>query len=777
MNDRKTERDYNAGYRKNEVKNMRYRMKSRIISLILLAAVLVSCTQTTEIAITPTSQLPTNTLPQPEIKTTPAPDVDAAAAAFLEAWKAENYDAMYDAVTRIGQEGITREDFTQIYRDVAVTMTMQTLDYRLLSTLTNSTSAQATYEVIFHTALFTDITVNNITMNLALEDGAWKVQWDEGLIMPDLKGGNRLSLDLTIPARGTIFDRNQTTMVTQSDVVALGIWPGKIPEGKAGTLDRELSRLTGKTPESIRALYENAGPDWYIPVGEAPAAAVDARANALAALGDAVVQNRYSSRYYFDGGVAPHVTGYVQPIPVEQLEYYKRLGYRQDQKVGMTGLEWWGEEYLAGTRGATLYVTGPDGVIITRLAQVDSRPAQDISTTLDYDLQLNAQQALTGFRGAIVVLERDTGRILAMVSTPGYDPNVFEPANYNSSWLLGEMFASDEQPLLNRATLGVYPLGSIFKIITMSAALESGLYTKDTKYECGYFFTELEGQEPLEDWTYAKGVPPSGTLTLVEGLMRSCNTYFYHIGLDLYRQKGGAFLSNMAIGFGLGSPTGIIQLDEESGNVSLAQSEGDGVQMAIGQGTLLVTPLQVAQFVAAVGNGGTIYQPQLIEKITSLDGTETNVFQPIEKSKLPVSEENLKIVQDGMRRVVANQRGTAYRFFSGFPITVYGKTGTATNPGGESHAWFAGYTDVQIEGKPNIAIVVLAENAGEGSRIAAPIFRRVAEYYFYNRPGPLYPWESTYFVTQTPTDLYTKTPTEVPPATETPPVPTPTTAP
>jgi len=233
-------------------------------------------------------------------------------------------------------------------------------------------------------------------------------------------------------------------------------------------------------------------------------------------------------------------------------------------------------------------------------------------------------------------------------------------------------------------------------------------------------------------------------------LMRSCNPWFYHAGLELFRQKGAFYLANIANGFGLGNGTGIEAIVDDAGQIPNPQDDGAAAQQGIGQGEMLVTPLQTAKFIEAVSNGGKLHVPQIIEKIVSPDGSEGNTLKVQESGELPVSKETLETVQSAMRMVVKEQRGTAHRAMMGLAIPVFGKTGTAQNPGGDAHAWFGGYTAANIENQPDIIVVVIVENAGQGSEIAAPIFRRMVEKYF-GLPLALFPWESAYYVTRTPT--------------------------
>jgi penicillin-binding protein 2 len=738
----------------------------RLFSLVVITAILLgACTPDKPIITNPFAPTDTPTpLPTAHANFTPAPDARAAVSAYLDALKANDYASMYAMLTKVSQDAITQPDFAKRYNDALNVMSANKLDYEILSSLLSPYTAQVGYRITYHTSLVGDIQ-RDIVMNLAIDNGQWKVKWEDSLILPELAGGNVLQMNYEVPARGDIYDRAGLPVATQSEIYAFGINTGEIDYTTIDTLTGELAQLCSLNAEDIGNQIAASGPGWYLPMCEGTK---EEAARLLAINPGGLSVSKYTSRYYANQGFAAAVSGYTLPIDPTQVDEYRRRGYRGDERIGQAGLEKWAESYLAGKHGGSLYVVAPDGQIKTRLGESAPQAADSVYLTLDTKMQFYAQKALTGFRGAVVVLERDTGRVLAMASSPGYDPNLFDPNTPNSDLLTG-LLNNQEQPLLNRAAQGQYPLGSVFKIITFSAGLESGLYLPQTTYPCQYDFTELQqyGGPVLHDWTWThcqnaiaagkacegSSTLPSGLLTLPQGLMRSCNPYFWHIGLDLYNNNRANDISNMARAFGLGQPTGIDQIAEEAGQIIPPTNPIDATNQAIGQGDVQVTPLQVATFVAAIGNGGTLYRPQLIEKIVSpTDSTPLMVFKPEARGTLPLRADNLKVLQDAMVSVVENPLGTANFRLRGLTIPVAGKTGTAESGNGNSHAWFAGYTmDAASSNLPDIAIAVILENQGEGSDWAAPIFRAMVETYYYGAPQAI-PWYGPFG------NLYTPTP-------------------
>jgi penicillin-binding protein 2 len=518
----------------------------------------------------------------------------------------------------------------------------------------------------------------------------------------------------------------------------------------------------GKTPEEIKEIYAVAQPDWYWPLGEISETVMQKNAASLQPFigkGLAPPEQRLT-RLYAPQGAAPHIVGYVGPIPAEQIEAYTAQGYTGDETVGLAGLEVWGEDYLNGERGGTLKVVNSNGDYITTLAEVAPQQARSIFTTLDYEFQAAVEQALAeaietypgASAGSAIVMDVNTGNIKAIASYPSYDPAIFNSLDDEALAQLAVVLNDPQRPLLNRATQGAYPSGSLFKIITLSAAIESGLYTADTRYTSTGSWNGLGDNFIKYDW-----LPGGhGTISLRQALVVSCNSCFYNAGMNL-DNFDNTFLPNMAKGFGLGAETGI-EVSESAGtrpdpewklaNTGEGWATGDAVNMAIGQGFVQVTPLQFVTLVAAIANGGTLYQPSVVDRIGAGAGLPEESLPPHVNGQLPISDYTMTTLHEAMFDVANNGSGTATHQFLELPIQVAGKTGTAEDPPRNSHAWFAGYapaapytqSDGTVIENPEIAIVVMIENAGEGSAVAAPIFRRLVELYYGIQPERPFPW-------------------------------------
>ena len=665
--------------------------------------------------------------PAATLTPTPIPETpETVAAAFLTAWEQGDTDRMYALLSPAVQAALSPETFAARYRSSVQTATVLTATATLQAVLQDGLRAQAAAHLSWETALVGTL-VTDTVISLVAQGGHWWVEGSGDLIWPGLGEANYFYMDHKIPARANIYDRDGLALAAEGKIVTVGVVPERIKD-EGGVLS-VLSHLTGLAPEQVRARYTGRPTSWWSPVADIPAqVAVD---NADLLLNTPGIEAREKpGRVYWGDGIALHIVGWVGLISAEEAETYRRMGYRGDEWVGVAGLEKWGEPYLAGRHGGTLYLMAPNGQTIAVLARQDAAPSRAIYTTLNREFQQRVESLLGDRRGAIVVLDVHTGAVLAMASGPTFNQNIF--IGPGSAPERAAVLSHPDRPLFNRATQGTYPTGSVFKIVTMAAGLERAGLSATSPFFCPGFWEGLGAAYRKACWK------AHGNITLKDALTASCNTTFYTVGQMLDRIDSD-LLPAFGRAFGLGLPTGLIGVPEVSGLIpdptwkqatyGIPWTPGDAVNLAIGQGDLLVTPLQIARMMAAVANGGTLYRPYVVARIAAGVNEPEVVFGPQVVGTLPVSPENLAVIREALFGVTTAPIGTATHRFLGMSIPVAGKTGTAETPGinAQPHSWFVGYAPAD---NPQIAFAVVVENAGEGSTVAAPMARQVVEAYF-----------------------------------------------
>ncbi len=717
------------------------------LGLLFLSA----CTSSFSFAIEDSFDAATLTPIPTNAPVTPTPVPGGAAEVgqtFYKAWENGDLLGMYSLLSPQSQALIDRDLFQNRYRVAMQAATVQGVRIQPLAAKQEGATAVLDVQVTWNTAVFGDI-VRPHSANLIFQEGRWGIVWDESLIMPELIGGNRLLMDYRAPARANIYDKTGNALAYQGDVILFGIVPGRI-EDEAGLL-ATISPLLGQSPEQLREKYATADPNWYVPLGQITRQVMEENYAVIEPfIGAGLTADARLSRIYT--GVAPHLVGYLGRIPPELAAEYASRGYTEEALIGLTGIEAWGENYLSGQRGGTLTVVDNTGRYVKTVAETEPRQARSIYTTFDVAFQAQVEQILAesieshplAGAGAAVVLDVNTGDVLAIASYPSYDPNSFDQTRPTAGETTAALFNDNRRPLINRAVQGEYPAGSVFKLVTMIAATRSGLYNPNTSYTSTGTWDKLGPTAVKTDWRTGG----HGTVSLRGALVVSCNTCFYDAAYNMDLEDPNHF-SAVARELGFGSSTDIRGVRDTAGLIpdpewKLANTAeggwvtGDAVNMGIGQGYVLVTPLQIAQLTAAIANNGTMIQPNLIDRIGSGGGAPEEVLPRGTQKPLPTDENTLQAIRDALRDVAGSTNGTANFVFDGFPVPVAGKTGTAQTAQPMPHAWFTGYAPAEpyttLAGEtitePEIAVVVLIENAGEGSEVAAPVVRRIIAAYY-----------------------------------------------
>ena len=435
-------------------------------------------------------------------------------------------------------------------------------------------------------------------------------------------------------------------------------------------------------------------------------------------------------RYYPSGIKAPHLFGYLGEITKEELKRPEYKNFYLGEIIGKKGIEKFYEKELRGTRGykyVEVNALGRQIKLLDDKPEIPSLPGKNLHLTMDAELQRMLEARMDTVRGGAVVVDCTNGAVLALVSKPDYDPEIFTKPISTETWQ--NLINNPHKPLYDRMVQSLYPPGSTYKVVLAAAALETGIIQPNWKVFCpGYMWF---GRKSYSCWKSSG----HGELDLLSAIEQSCNVYFYKLGLKAGLDNWAKFSKI----FMFGQPTGIDLIAEKSGVVPDRDyldkqfgkdrwSRGLIPNMAIGQGDLLVTPLQMVRLAMILANEGVYYPLHLMNYLEDpISGTRK--WASADSVRIQgVSSETYKIIKEGMFRVVQGHLGTATAAHYG-NINVAGKTGTAQNPHGEGHAWFIGFAPFE---NPKIAMCILLENGGSGGRVAAPIAREIIKTYFHS---------------------------------------------
>lgn len=564
-----------------------------------------------------------------------------------------------------------------------------------------------------------------VALGLLLVRLAYLQLW-EGERYRDLSTRNRVRLVPIKSQRGLIYDRNGELLASNVPTFSVALIPALFPADADSRLQALalLEALLGVPREEVETKLKNRGLRYYEPlrlktnIDRFTASRLEEHRPEL----PGVVVFTESRRHYPRGALGFHVLGYVGEISEQELAL--REGYQTGDIIGQLGVEKAYDQYLKGRNGWLHIEVDALGRQKGILGREDPWPGHNLVLTLDARLQAKAEELLGEQKGVIILEEVKTGEILAMASSPTFDPNGFARGLTQDEW---EKLRGDRNyPLTNRAMQGLYPPGSIFKIVTLVCALEEHQVAPLQTFNCkGVFWISTW---PYRCWQSAG----HGQVNAHRSLVESCDIYYYHLGLRVKIDK----LGRWARVFGYGQATGVDLPNELSGLVPSAQWKertqnmpwfpGNTVMMSIGQGFLLATPLQILDNMVAVANRGIIYRPHLLKTVQSRSGRLIHEVKPALLAKIPASVESWDLLQRGLLGVVQRRQGTGKRAQLD-NILVAGKTTTAQNPHGEDHAGFAAYAPAD---KPEVAVLIYLENAGGGGSQAAPLARDLLEAYF-----------------------------------------------
>jgi len=567
----------------------------------------------------------------------------------------------------------------------------------------------------------------------------WYLQIIKGTVLRDRSENNRIRVREIKPLRGLILDRKGRILVDNQASFDISIIPEET-ENMGCVLEALADLKEDRNVSYYKDIVTSEMSRPFIPitlernVSRHHLAVVETHSLSL----PGVVSDVVPVRRYNYGETMAHLVGYVGEVSTRELEISSFSGCRSGDVVGKYGIEKYFDAFLRGERGGKQVEVDVSGRQLEVLGRIDPIPGYHVQLTIDADLQSVCWDAFDKKAGSAIVMNPRDGSILAMVSKPSFDPNLFNRGISRDDWR--SLSLNTLCPMQNRAIAGQYPPGSTFKLIVAAAGLEEGIITDDTTVTCNGSYRV--GNRTFRCWK-RRG---HGTMDLHHAIVQSCDVFFYNVG----EQLGVDTIARYARGFGLGSLTGIAIPAEKKGLVPTRDwkedvlkepwQRGETISVSIGQGFLLVTPLQLLRAYCAIANGGTLYRPRLLESINVTKKERIKIYQPEVEAQLPVTPEHLALLRKALWGVVNEPHGTGWALRQ-LKKDVCGKTGTAQvismpEDGKEEdeipyqfrdHALFVCFAPLD---DPEIAVVVIVEHGGHGGSTAAPIARTVVDRYF-----------------------------------------------